>query len=248
MKEKESLHQWHETYRIEENGVSFFVKKYKPNSYEIKNELSWLLSNMIRACQSFRVPRVIESSVDAGMVKMEYIDVTDQKTAQESLDYLLEAAAELHSLISSDSPRLRTTGITQENYPQYVKGFARERLDSLQSSEFKLPEEIYRWILDNTQRIRTRFFSVVHRDLRARHLLFSGEEKNPALIDWEFTNISDPSQDLAKIVYDATIMGGLNKDEVVQYVASSYGQAVQLSSDEIEERIRIFLPILPLEH
>lgn len=34
------LKQWHETHKIEENGISYFLKQYEPNSYEIRNEIS----------------------------------------------------------------------------------------------------------------------------------------------------------------------------------------------------------------
>lgn len=47
------LKQWHETHKIEENGVSYFLKHYEPNGYEIRNEINWLTSTMIKSCKTF---------------------------------------------------------------------------------------------------------------------------------------------------------------------------------------------------
>jgi hypothetical protein len=44
-----AITQWHETHEITEKNITFIMKYYKPNSYEIKTELSWLTTNMFNA-------------------------------------------------------------------------------------------------------------------------------------------------------------------------------------------------------
>lgn len=170
--------QWHETGKImEAGGLISFIKKYEPGSYEIKNELSWLLSTMVRACNQFRVPKIIGSSIDEGYIKMEFIETADGKPLEEVVDFLVASAAELHSLLKTDRPQLRTP-VSGSEYNSFLKSYAKKRVDSLRGTEFELSEEMGRWIANRISELRTKFFSVVHRDMRARHLLFSVDKKN----------------------------------------------------------------------
>lgn len=238
------LHQTHITHEIEENGVSYFLKLYKPDSYEIKNEISWLMSSMINSCQSFEVPKIVDASVKEGYVKMNYIDVLDSRSAAEMNDYLIACALELHSLIKTDQPRLRTP-ISKDEYNPFLLSHIKTRIDSI-SKKFEVPAEIVEWMEGQIGRLRVDYFSIVHRDLRARHLLFSQKEK-PTLIDWEFSNISEPAQDLAKLIYDGTL-NGLDQAELRKKVVDIYAHENHISSDHLEQRILTFAPIMPLEN
>jgi thiamine kinase-like enzyme len=77
-------------------------------------------------------------------------------------------------------------------------------------------------------------------------MLFGSGSDKPTLIDWEFANISDPAQDVAKMVYDATTHG-YEKDKVLKRVLESYAYLKGVSKDELEQHVRAFLPIIPLE-
>lgn len=240
------LRQWHETHRIEQDGVLYFLKKYQPESYEIKNELSWLLSTMIRSCHNFGVPEVKEASTEKGYVKMAFIEESkDGKPAEELVDYLVSAAAELHSLIKADNPKLRTP-VSKDDYKPFLKGYTGKRIDSLRGTQFELPEEMERWIQEQIAKLKNNYFTIVHRDMRARHLMFPIDTVKPVLVDWEFTNISDPAQDVAKIIYDATTHG-LDREKVSKRVIDAYAHLQKISKDELEEHVWTFLPIIPLE-
>lgn len=237
--------QWHETGKIEEaGGLSSFIKKYEPGSYEIKNELSWLLSTMIGACNKFRVPKVKDSSIDKGFIKMEFIENSNGKPLEEVVDFLVECAAELHSLLKTDKPQLRTP-VNAPEYKPFLQNYTQKRVDSLRGTEFELPREVEQWIVKRIVKLKTKFFSIVHRDMRARHLLFQDNEK-PVLIDWEFSNISAPAQDLAKIIYDATTHG-MSIEEAQKRVLDLYAHLTKQSSDELRAKTNAFLPIIPLE-
>jgi len=244
----EKISQWHETSLIKEDGVVTFLKKYEPDSYEIKNELSWLTSNLFSACSSFRVPRVKEASIENGYVKMEGIDVskTLTPTKQEMLNYLIEVAGELHSILQTHEPKMRNSASAEE-YNGYVTNFAKHRIDIVKSS-VGFEKEVSDWIYDKIKTLRNKYFSIVHRDLRFRHLLFSKDNKKPTLIDWEFSNISHPAQDLAKLVYDTVVNYDLEYEDTVQNIVSNYSYITKQSTDEVENNVRVFLPIMPLEH
>jgi hypothetical protein len=248
MNEDKFLKQWHPTRKIEENGVLYFLKNYNPNSYEIKNEVSWLMSNMIKSCFNFNIPNIKEVDIEKGYVKMDHINAIDNKTKDELTNYLLSCAIELHSLIKSDNPKMRTQGVSKQDYSEYVKNFAKLRIDQINSQGHEIPDEIIAWILKQIEGLKVDYFTIVHRDLRARHLLFSDDSEKPTLIDWEFTNISEPAQDLAKIIYDGVMQNNLDEVMLKNKVIDIYSNVRSISKDEIEQKVMAFLPILPLEH
>lgn len=239
------LKQWHETHTIEENGVSYFLKNYEPNSYEIRNEISWLTSTMLKSCQSFNVPEIKESSIEKGYVKMNYINIIDNPDKEKIVDYLTTCAIELHSLIKTDEPYLRTK-ITKNDYIPYLEQFAQERINLI-NKDFLVSPEISEWISKQINELKVKYFSIVHRDLRCRHLLFSEAEK-PTLIDWEFSNISEPAQDLAKLIYDGVVNHGMPRDIIFDKIIDNYSSERKTSKEELEKKVLTFLPIIPLEH
>lgn len=241
------IDQWHETGKIiESDGVVSFIKKYEPGSYEIRNELSWLLSTMIRDCKQFNVPNVKRASIKDGYVIMDYIETIDGKPRNEVLDYLVNCATDLHAVLKSEKPFLRSP-INPEDYKTFLKGYTMKRVESLSNTEFALPEDIIVYIMRAIDKLKSDYFTIVHRDMRARHLLFPEEkEQRPVLIDWEFSNISEPAQDVAKIIYDAVI-NGLELEDVKKRVIDLYAHLAKVSRDELEEKTNIFLPIIPLE-
>lgn len=239
------LKQWHETSKIEEDGILYFLKKYEPESYEVRNEISWLTSTMIRSCSSFKVPNIKQSSVEHGYVKMEYIDINNFPPKEEIVDFLTASAIELHSLINTSEPHLRTK-INQGEYAAYLKVFAKERINEV-GKEFKIQPEIAYWIYSQIEALKFKYFSIVHRDLRLRHMLFT-ENAKPTLIDWEFSNISDPAQDLAKLIYDGVVNHHMDREYLIKKIVENYSSEIKISSEELEKKIISFLPIIPLEH
>jgi len=243
---EQHLNQWHETHRIEEQGVVYFLKKFQPDSYEVRNELSWLVSTMIKSCHNFGVPTVREASIKEGFIKMDFIEQGKEgRPLEEIIDYLVSAAVELHGLVRSHNPRLRTP-VSKSEYGAFLKKYTTVRLDSLKGTPFEIPVEIEIWILEEISKLKNEYFNIVHRDMRARHMLFGSGSDKPTLIDWEFANISDPAQDVAKMVYDATTHG-YEKDKVLKRVLESYAYLKGVSKDELEQHVRAFLPIIPLE-
>lgn len=237
--------QWHETHKINEDGVFYFLKKYEPNSYEISNEISWLTSTMIKSCKNFDVPAIKETSMSQGYVKMNYIDIVEKLSKEEIVEYLTECAVELHSLVKSEKPHLRTN-ISSSDYKPYLNNFVKERID-LVNNEFFISQEIIDWISKQIYDLRIKYFSIVHRDLRCRHLLFSDAEK-PTLIDWEFSNISEPSQDLAKLIYDGVVNHKMDRKNILDNIVSNYAKERKISEEEVKKNVLTFLPIIPLEH
>lgn len=247
--EENPLAQWHETRKINEDGVIYFLKKYKPDSYEIKNEISHLTSTMINSCRDFSVPKIKEASIREGWVKMDNIDVVSNKSKQEITDWLIKCALELHSLLRTNKPHLRQP-VSTGQYNDYLKDYVDVRLKSVAESEFnsEIDKLVADWIIERVKKLRERYFTIVHRDLRARHLLFSQDKNTPTLIDWEFSNVSEPAQDLAKIIYDGTIENQMDYKKLSEHVIDIYAHESHQSPDELEERVQIFLPIIPLEH
>lgn len=243
--ENRFLQQWHETRRVEKDGLSYFIKKYQPESYEIKNEISWLLSTMLRSCSKFELPRVFDFSISDGEVKMGIVDDRERPGADSVIDFLTECAAEIHGLIKSDSPHLRQS-VAAGEYGAYTKDYISKRFEKIVVSGYELPKEIWQWMLSKIDDMSFEYFTVVHRDMRQRHVLFP-EGKKPVFIDWEFTNISEPAQDLAKLIYDATVSSVETKN-IARRVIDNYAYITKMPRDLIEERTMAFLPIIPLEH
>jgi thiamine kinase-like enzyme len=78
-------------------------------------------------------------------------------------------------------------------------------------------------------------------------MLFTEGEK-PTLVDWEFSNISDPAQDLAKLIYDGVVNHRMDREKLTKKVVDNYTSEIKISSEELEKKILAFLPIIPLEH
>lgn len=241
----EKFNQWHESKKVEENRLVYFIKEHIPNSYEIKNEISWLTSNLFNSLDSFKVPMLKEASVDKGYIKMEYIDEIKEPNQDQILEYMIKCASELHSIIRTDQPQLRNKTKASEYIP-YVEKFTRDRIETI-NENFNLDSEVSEWILSKINKLEVKYFSIVHRDLRLRHLLISNDDK-PTLIDWEYSNISEPSQDLAKLIYDCVVNHKMNKENTIKEVIDKYSLATKISKDELEQKITTFLPIIPLEH
>jgi len=241
----EKFNQWHETKRIEENGLVYLLKQHTPNSYEVRNEISWLTNSLFASLNTFKVPQVKSASIEEGFIKMEYVDAKKQPTKEEILAYLIENASELHSLIKTDQPSLRTKTKASE-YTPYVRKFTEDRIETV-GGDFNLDRDVSEWILTKINKLTTRYFSIVHRDLRLRHLIIP-ELGKPTLIDWEYSNISDPAQDLAKLIYDCVVNHKMDKDTVLREVIDKYAYNTKSSKDELQQRVSTFLPVIPLEH
>ncbi len=130
---------------------------------------------------------------------MKCITEAEGKNKDQAFDHLITCAVELHGLIRSNEPHLRTK-IGHGEYIPYLKKYVNEKINFTNSS-FPLDHDIKHWIEKQIRNLKHGEFTIVHRDLRLRHLLFA-ENQKPTLIDWEFSNISEPAQDLAKLVFD----------------------------------------------
>jgi len=245
MKKWQYLKQWHSTDLIEEAWESIFVKHFKPNSYEIRNEISWLTLNILHSRKNFNVPNLREASISSGYIKMDWIKELEDSNKECTFNHLIDCAVELHWLIESDRPHMRIN-ITESEYIEYLRKYTRERID-VTNWEFHMNPDMIYWIENNIQELRYWKFSIVHRDLRHRHLLLSLENK-PTLIDWEFSNISEPAQDLAKLVFDWVVNHWLDFNTFFNKVIDRYAYQRKISSDLLRSRVLVFLPIIPLEH
>lgn len=241
----EKITQQHETKRIEENGVFYFLKFYKPDSYEIKNEISWLTSNILKSCAQFYIPEIEDASIKDGYVKMKHIEIVPPPEKEKLLEYLTSSAIELHSLIKSPNPYLREN-INASEYNNFLERFTQYGIEGVKK-EFEIPEEVAIWINSQIKDLKSKYFTIVHRDLRLRHLLFS-ENSKPTLIDWEYTTVTEPAQDLAKLIYDCVVNAGMDRKLVFKKVIEHYSKEIRMSPEELEKKIRVFLPIVPLEH
>lgn len=92
--ENNHFSQQHETQKITENGISYFLKFYNPDSNEIKNEISWLTSQMLKNRETFDIPTIVEASIKTGFIKMNYIEKTEKKqpSKEELIEYLTRCA------------------------------------------------------------------------------------------------------------------------------------------------------------
>ncbi len=248
MEKNKVLNQWHETKKIREGRDFCLMKYYEPNSYEIRNELSWITSTILRNCQTFTVPVVSDSSIREGFIKMMYVtDIKISNVGMLAIDRLIECAIELHSLIRSKNPHMRTQ-INEGEYTQYVERFVQPRITIV--NEYKkqgLSDEVVDWIVLQIRKLHTPYFTIVHRDFRCRHLL-DRKEGRPVLIDWEYSNISDPAQDLAKLTHDGVVNLGFGFRDTLTRIVDSYSTGVKESADELTERVFTFIPIITLEH
>lgn len=238
--------QWHKTFKIKNKREKYFLKKYKPNSFEIKNELNWLKSDLIKKCKTFSVPAIKDFSIKGGYIKMDLIYPRDKKSIKFLLNSLVTISSELHILKIFKEPLLRQK-IKRNNFGQYIKLRAKKKIKILRHSGFKISNNIEKWLLGLIEQVEFKNFSVVHRDLRIRHLLFKKNTKLPILVDWEFSNISDPAQDLAKIIYDG-IRYKFKKEKLMKIVIKSHQKNFySISSIDIRRKILFFLAIIPLE-
>ena len=244
--ENKTLKQWHSTTLVAENWINVFTKHYEPYSYEIKNEVNWLTSNMLKQRSSFSVPDIIDASVEKWYVKMQWIQSLDNLNNEKIFEYILSSAIELHSLIESNQPYLRTH-INSEEYIPYLIDYTKYRINVL-LWEFDLDEDIIKWVKKNVENLSYWKFGIVHRDLRLRHFLFSEDNNKPFLIDWEFSNISETAQDLAKLIFDWVVNHNQNFRTFFDYILINYSQERRIPIELLRNRILTFLPIIPLEH
>lgn len=242
MKEHE---QWHKLEEDNDNGDKYLTKYYVPSSYEIKNELSWLTSNLFGACMKFQTPTVVEASISKGYIKMVKVESESKLEPEEILTEIISLASELHSVIKSPEPRLRNHANASEFIP-YLKEFAKNKL-RLIGSEIEIDPRIIELMLINLESIKTPYFSIVHRDLRYRHVLQISDQK-PVLIDWEFSNISHFDHDLAKLICDYVVNHGFDANYIMKTVIETYRDLTKIPEDLIFKAVRAFIPLVLLEH
>lgn len=237
--------QWHDVSEVKEGINQYIVKYYEPNSYEIRNELSWLTSSVFLACNKFRVPLVVDASIREGYIKMAKVEHAPELKPEEILSEIISLAAELHSVIKSPEPRLRNHASAKEFIP-YLRDFAEKKF-LLMQPEMDLDENIKKLVLKNLSTITSPYFSIVHRDLRYRHVL-QAQDKKLVLIDWEFSNISHFGHDLAKLVCDYVVNHGSNPCETLKTVVETYCDMTGLPEDLVFKAVRAFVPLVLLEH
>ncbi len=237
--------QWHKMKEVRDGVNKYVIKYYEPNSYEIRNELNWLTSSLFRECNRFQVPLVVDASIGEGYIKMVKVEHNPELKPEEILGEIISLAVELHAVIKSPEPRLRNHASASEFIP-YLREFTKKKFALIQP-EIYLDESIKKLILGNLDRITSPYFSVVHRDLRYRHILQTGDKKL-VLIDWEFSNISHFGHDLAKLICDYVINHGSNSSEILKIVVETYSDLTGLSEDLIFNAVRAFIPLVLLEH
>ncbi len=160
-------------------------------------------------------------------------------------DKLINIAAELHDILKAKKPHMRTK-IWEGEYWEYLRKYTLERIKNT-TKEFNIDEEQQDWILKEIWKLKTDDFTIVHRDLRNRHLL-TNKNNSDILIDWEFSNVSDPAQDLAKIIFDWVVNHWKEFTTFFDKVISDYSYKRKVSSELMRNRVKVFLNIIPLEH
>lgn len=178
---------------------------------------------------------------------MEYIDTLDDPFGMDNKqDIIIEIASSLHWLMNTQTPRVRSREVVSlHDYYAYLRNYCSIKFDWVIDGGYCI-SEIKDWIITRIWNLKVPYFTIVHRDLRLRHILLSWAKK-PALIDWEFTNISDPAQDVAKIICD--IMESKDSFLVpdMEYVLNSYSYIRWISKDELMNRVIFFIPIILIE-
>lgn len=250
-----NLTQCHDTSIQAVGKQKYFVKGFKPYSYEITNEVNWLTSALVKSCRTFSVPGVIGFSVKSGKLVMEHvgsIEVTQEKAVSDKLDALIGIAAELHMLIVSKRPFLKYTIKSSDEYAAYLKEYISVRIRTL--SFYELNYNYLRQVIDMIGKYSVKHFTVVHRDLRVRHLIWPKNHRVPFLVDWEYANMGDPAQDIAKVIYEHA-MGDTDKVPfagISQAVLEKYynltGMKDSASREDLKSRVAIFLPVISLEN
>lgn len=251
----DNLIQCHTTSIQSIDRQEYFVKEFQPYSYELTNEVHWLTSPVVESCKTFAIPRVIEFSAKSGKLIMEYIghdNPEQEKSLGDKLNTLLRIAAEIHSLIGSKRPFLKYAIPNPSEYAAYLKRYISVRIGTL--SSYKLNYSYFRQVIGKIDVYDNKNFAIVHRDLRVRHLLWPNSRLIPFLVDWEYANIGDPAQDVAKIIYEH-IMNGTptaSVTQVSQSIIEKYCNLVNIQDDDLKEslkmRVNIFLPIVSLEN
>lgn len=252
MSEKKFLNQCHETIIIEENGQKNFIKKFIPFSYELTNEIRWLTDEKIKKCASFQTPHIVSYSLKDGYIKMQYINDSPTNIArtQKKISRLIIIAAELHSIINTSTPLLKYPIPNSSKYTEYIIEYTKKRIKRLEDYNY-LNKNISKWIMKSVQLYNTETFTITHRDLRPRHLLWSQENEKPFLIDWEYTNISDPAQDIAKIIYEYIRKNTKEKNIInsaISIIAEYKKQKKSIIFSEILNRVLNFLLIISIEN
>ncbi len=201
---------WHfsET-SLTHEGIKIFRKKYVPNSFEFKNELRWLMRLRSLSTKTFLIPEIQSFSEVAGTIDMKFIESFLIPIEEREIQ-MQATLKEIRTLENLNVPLLKRHWHTELetftwDYRDYLTDYVSWKLKicmlNFPDTLGHVRESVVRLISE----IRVRVFSLVHRDMRLRHMLQWKNDKLPYLIDWEFSNISDHCQDVAKAVYDVTL-------------------------------------------
>lgn len=90
-------------------------------------------------------------------------------------------------------------------------------------------------------------FTIVHRDMHLRHFLFNKTGDSAALIDWEFSNLSERSHDVAKIIYEAILQNLGDVETIVDDVINMYLQSSDLDKGYLYNTVKLFICIVVIE-
>lgn len=82
------------------------MKRFEPNSFEIRNEVNWLLET--NSFSFLTVPKILEYSFEDGFILMEFIeDYSPEIDLRIRIAHMVKMASRLHSIKRQKEPMVR---------------------------------------------------------------------------------------------------------------------------------------------
>lgn len=232
--------------RAKKDGLGLFVKKYEPAGFQFENEVSWLSSLFIKRCRSFIIPAIKGVDFKNRRIAMDYVAPLDNQITTEKI---ITIASEIHSVLKSNFAFIKEERFTQERYFTYVRKYFMARVEHISKRGVKIDKKIINFLLFRVRKMQIDYFTIVHRDLYRRNM-FRTELGKICLVDWEYANISDPAQDVGKIIYENEI---INKNKLkisrINKIISKYYSLVKLRNtlDSFRNRVLFFVFVIAIE-
>jgi aminoglycoside phosphotransferase (APT) family kinase protein len=194
-----------------------FRKMHEPGSWEFHNEAIRIfeqqtfirnLSTSKKGEPPYLVPKIKKLVGNNQHAWMDMDFINGEPLAEDPSSYFIvgRSAAFLHTQENRPFADTRQGIFDCDSWGSHLSRYAQSRLTLLAKAGITMEPLEMLIFLEALKKIRPSFFSRVHRDLRLRHFIVD-ESKEVFLIDWEYSNYSDPLQDFAKSIYDSHTLG-----------------------------------------
>jgi tRNA A-37 threonylcarbamoyl transferase component Bud32 len=239
--------QWHKTFIQNDNNKKIFIKEFKPFSYELRNELAWIKNGLLKKCINFKIPDVYEANLSGGYISMQYLDSISNSSLIK-IDDLVVIASEIHALIKRKNPIIKHKLLSKRDYVIYLMDYFETRFNNVVKNGIDISIKTKEWISSEVKKNIPKFFTIVHRDFYRRNIIKTKD--NVYLVDWEFANISDPAQDIAKIIYEHCVKNRNEIDvrmiyKIIQFYHNNF--KIDEEFNNAKRRIYSFIPIILVE-